>query len=202
MNLNNVIYTEKETNQIIVKNILKMLSRRNMISDVESTFDTIQDSIVSNKPININLDNNTNSLVYLINGKVTSITQNSPIDDFLSSNTNLLKLVIVKEPSKKTFKQILENYPNSEGFFQYEFMEDVPAKNIIPKHILINSEEKDELLQHIQIRNLKKIFSTDRMSRYYNAQVGDVFRIERLNVTSGKGVDYRVVIPGKIDILF
>ncbi len=202
MNLNNVIYTEKETNQIIVKNILKMLFRRNMISDVETSFNTIQDSIVSNKPIKIKLDNNTNSLLYLINGKVTSITQNSPIDEFLSSNTNLLKLVIVKEPSKKTFKQILENYPNSEGFFQYEFMEDVASKDIIPKHVLINSEEKDELLQHIQIRNLKKIFSTDRMSRYYNAKVGDIFRIERINVTSGKGVDYRVVIPGKIDILF
>jgi DNA-directed RNA polymerase subunit H (RpoH/RPB5) len=202
MNLNNVIYTEKEINQIIIKNILKMLSRRNMISDVESIFDIIQDSIVSNKPIDIKMDNNTNSQVYLVNGKVTSITQHSPIDEFLSSNTNLLKLVIVKEPSKKTFKQILENYPNSEGFFQYEFMEDVPAKDIIPIHNLINSEEKDELLQHIQIRNLKKIFSTDRMSRYYNAQVGDIFRIERLNSTSGKGVDYRVVVPGKIDILF
>ena len=110
--------------------------------------------------------------------------------------------MIIKEPSKKTFKQILENYPNSEGFFQYEFMEDVASKDIIPKHVLINSEEKDELLQHIQIRNLKKIFSTDRMSRYYNAKVGDIFRIERINITSGKGVDYRVVIPGKIDILF
>jgi len=202
MNLTNVMFTEKETNQLIIKNIIKMLSRRNMISDVEESFNAIQDTIVSNKSIQIKLDNNTNSLIYLINGKVTSITQNSPLDEFLSSNTNLLKLVIVKEPSKKTFKQIMENYPNSEGFFQYEFMEDIPTKDIIPKHTLINSEQKDELLQHIQIRNLKKIFTTDRMSRYYNAKAGDIFRIERLNPTSGKGVDYRVVIPGKIDILF
>ena len=202
MNLNSVIYTEKETNQIIVKNILRMLSRRNMISDVETTFGNVSESIVANKTIKIKLDNNSSCLVYIINGKVTSITQNSPIDEFLSSNTNLLKLVVIKEPSKKTFKQIMDNYPNSEGFFQYEFMEDIPAKDIIPKHSLINSDEKDELLQHIQIRNLKKIFTTDMMSRYYNAKVGDIFRIERLNPTSGKGVDYRVVIPGKIDILF
>ena len=60
-----------------------MLFQRNMISDVEASFSAIQDSIVSNKPIKIKLDNNTNSLVYLINGKVTSITQNSPIDEFL-----------------------------------------------------------------------------------------------------------------------
>ena len=40
------------------------------------------------------------------------------------------------------------------------------------------------------------------MSRYYNVKVGDIFRIERLNPTSGKGVDYRVVVQGKIDLLF
>ena len=92
MNLTNVMFTEKETNQLIIKNIIKMLSRRNMISDVEESFNAIQDTIVSNKSIQIKLDNNTNSLIYLINGKVTSITQNSPLDEFLSSNTNLLKL--------------------------------------------------------------------------------------------------------------
>ena len=40
------------------------------------------------------------------------------------------------------------------------------------------------------------------MSRYFDAKVDDIFRIERLNITSGKGVDYRVVVQGKLDLLF
>ena len=107
-----------------------------------------------------------------------------------------------KKFSKKVFKQAHENYPNSEVFFLHEFMEDIPSKDFIPQHSILNSTDKDELLQHINIKNLKRIFSTDMMSRYFNAKVGDVFKIRRLNVTSGHGVDYRVVVPGKIDMLF
>lgn len=202
MNLNNVTYTEKESNQIILSNFLKMLKRRNLISDVDQVFDSLSNSIVSNKSIKIKVDNNSHVLLYIVHGKVTSITQNSPIDEFLSNETNLMRFVIIKEPSKKTFKQISENYPNSEPFFLHEFMEDIPTKDIIPIHTPLNLEEKEELLKVIQLRNLKRIFSTDMMSRYYNAKLGDVFRIERLNPTSGMGVDYRVVVQGKIDLLF
>tara|TARA_E500000178_G_scaffold354810_1_gene425181 strand:+ start:131 stop:739 length:609 start_codon:yes stop_codon:yes gene_type:complete len=202
MNLNNVTYTEKESNQIILSNFLKMLKRRNLISDVDQTFDSVSNSIVSNKSIKIKIDNNSHVLLYIVHGKVTSITQNSPIDDFLSNETNLMRFVIIKEPSKKTFKQISENYPNSEPFFLHEFMEDIPTKDIIPIHTPLNLEEKEELLKVIQLKNLKRIFSTDMMSRYYNVKSGDVFRIERLNPTSGMGVDYRVVVQGKIDLLF
>lgn len=202
MNLNNVTYTEKESNQIILGNFLKMLKRRNLISDVDQTFDSVSNSIVSNKSIKIKIDNNSHVLLYIVHGKVTSITQNSPIDDFLSNETNLMRFVTIKEPSKKTFKQISENYPNSEPFFLHEFMEDIPAKDIIPIHTPLNLEEKEELLKVIQLKNLKRIFSTDMMSRYYNVKLGDVFRIERLNPTSGMGVDYRVVVQGKIDLLF
>ena len=142
MNLTSVEYNIKETNQIIFENVLKMFKRRNLIENVNDVIENNTENIMSNKIIKIKISNGSNALLYIINDKVTSITQNSPIDEFLSSNTNLLKIVVIKDPSKKTFKQIMENYPNSEGFFQNEFMEDIPAKDIIPKHSLINSDEE------------------------------------------------------------
>ena len=202
LNLTNVEYTVKEANLIILNNFLLMLQRRELISDSTSKFDEIKDNLMANKSFKIKIDNNSEVYLYIINGKVTSITQNSPLDDFLGSNTNIKKFVIIKDPSKKTFKQVTESYPNSEIFFQHEFMEDIPSKDIIPKHTILSSEYKDELLQNIQIKNLKKIYTTDMMSRYYNAKIGDIFRIERHNVTSGKGVDYRVVVDGKLDLIF
>ena len=202
MNLTNVNYTIKEINQIIIINLLKMLERRRVISYIKTIYESIKEDITPNKSIAIKLDNGNNCFVYIVNGKVTSITQNSPIDEFLSNNTNIQKFVIITDPSKKTFKQVMDNYPNSECFFQREFMEDIAGKDICSEHNLLNSEEKDELLQNINIKNFSKIYSTDVMSRYYNAKVGDIFRVHRVNVTSGKGVDYRVVINGSLDILF
>lgn len=202
MDLTRVSYDNKEINKIIVTNILKMFQRRNLIENIEETFNSIENDISPNKSIKVKLLNNQNSMIYIINDKVTSITQNSPIDDFLSKDVNIFKFVIIREPSKKTFKQVIENYPNSEIFFQHEFMEDIPSKDIIPDHRILNSDEKDELTQVIESKSLKKIFTTDMMSRYFNAKVNDIFRINRMNTTSGNGIDYRVVVPGKIDMLF
>ena len=202
MDLTRVSYDNKEINKIIISNILKMFKRRNLIENIEEAFNSIENDISPNKSIKVKLLNNQNSMIYIINDKVTSITQNSPIDDFLSKDVNIFKFVIIREPSKKTFKQVIENYPNSEIFFQNEFMEDIPSKDIIPEHRLLNNDEKDELTQVIDSKNLKKIFTTDMMSRYFNAKVNDIFRINRMNTTSGNGIDYRVVVPGKIDMLF
>lgn len=202
MNLTNVEYTDKEINIIVFENFLKMLTRRKLISNTNTIFESMKQNIIPNKSLSINLDNNTKVLFYIINGDVKSITNNSPLDDFLSSDTNIIKFLIIKSPSKKVFKQVLDNYPNSEVFFLHEFMEDIPAKDFIPDHSILNSTDRDELLQYINIKNLKKIYTTDMLSRYFNAKVGDIFRITRLNITSGHGVDYRVVIPGSLDIIF
>lgn len=202
MDLTRVSYDNKEINKIIVSNILKMFKRRNLIENIEEAFNSIENDISPNKSIKVKLLNNQNSMIYIINDKVTSITQNSPIDDFLSKDVNIFKFVIIREPSKKTFKQVIENYPNSEIFFQNEFMEDIPAKEIIPEHRLLNEEEKKELFDVIEMHNLKKIYTTDMMSRYFNAKPEEIFRINRKNSTSGNGIDYRVVVNGKLDLLF
>ena len=200
MNLAIVEYTIKEKHQIIFENALKMLWRRNLISNYKSILDK-KSEITSNKEIKIKLDDGSFASIYIVNGKVTSISNNSPIDDYLK-DTNILKILVIEEPSKRVFKQVIEDYPNTNVFFFHEFMEDIPSKNIIPQHILLTEEERNELLVNFKNNNLKKIFTTDMMSRYFNAKVNDVFRIERLNITSGKGVDYRVVVQGKLDLLF
>ena len=200
MNLAIVEYTIKEKHQIIFENALKMLWRRNLISNYKSILDKTSE-ITSNKEIKIKLDDGSFASIYIVNGKVSSISNNSPIDDYLK-DTNILKILVIEEPSKRVFKQVIEDYPNTNIFFFHEFMEDIPSKNIIPQHILLTEEEKNELLVNFKNKNLKKIFTTDMMSRYFDAKVDDVFRIERLNITSGKGVDYRVVVQGKLDLLF
>ena len=200
MNLAIIEYSIKEKHQIIFENALKMLWRRNLISNYKSILSKTTE-ITSNKEIKVKLDDSSFASIYIVNGKVTSISNNSPIDEYLK-DTNILKILVIEDPSKRVFKQVIEDYPNTNIFFFHEFMEDIPSKDIIPQHNLLTDEEKNELLTNFKNNNLKRIFTTDMMSRYFNAKVDDIFRIERLNITSGKGVDYRVVVQGKLDLLF
>jgi DNA-directed RNA polymerase subunit H (RpoH/RPB5) len=81
-------------------------------------------------------------------------------------------------------------------------LEDIVSKNFIPKHTLLDKKEKEKLLEIYKSNNLPKIFKLDMMSRYYNASEGDIFRIERNSILSGKSIYYRIVIPGDVNKFF
>ena len=211
MSLTNVEYTPKELNSIVLKNLLLMFKRREYITDVEDIFSKLSGSTLTNAILNVKGENNNetdtkskskNYQIYISGSKINSISQGSQIDDFLTKDINDKKFLIVPEPNKKVFKQSKEQYPNTEIFSEDELLEDIPSKDIIPNHHLLNNEEKEELLKYFQLKSFKKIFEYDIMSRYYGAVPGDVFRIERYNTTSGKGIDYRTVVPGKYDLIF
>jgi DNA-directed RNA polymerase subunit H (RpoH/RPB5) len=209
MSLTNVEYIQKELDSIVLKNLLHMFQRRNYIKDHEKTFLTISDSnsVLTNTILTVNgdIDSKSDKVVYQIYksaSKLNSISQGSQVDEFLKNDINNKKFLILSEQNKKVFKQSREQYPNTEVFSQNELLEDIPSKDIIPNHHLLIKEERDELLAHFNQKNFKKIFEYDIMSRYYGAVTGDIFRIERFNTTSGKGIDYRTVVSGKYDIIF
>ncbi len=211
MSLTNVEFSTKELNSIVLKNLLVLFERRNYIKDHKKVLSTITNSIITNTILNVKGDvengskeKTTNNIyqIYISASKLNSISQGSQVDEFLKNDINNKKFLILTEQSKKVFKQSREQYPNTEVFSEDELLEDIPSKDIIPIHHLLTTEEKDELLKHFNQKNFKKIFEYDIMSRYYGASPGDIFRIERYNTTSGKGIDYRTVVAGKYDIIF
>jgi DNA-directed RNA polymerase subunit H (RpoH/RPB5) len=197
-----VEYSTKEVSSIVLTNILKMCVRRNLIDEIETIFEKNNDDFISKGMIDFKDNKNKKISVHLYTGKIASIVQGSPLDDYLKNNTDVHKIVIMKDPSKKTAKQISSEYPNSEIFFEYEMMEDIPSKMFIPEHILLSEEEKKDFLQIFKESELAKINDTDIMSRYYGAKAGDIFRIIRPSFTAGKNIFYRRVVNGTWDILF
>lgn len=198
----NVELNTKEINIEICKNVLKMLKKRKLINDDQLIFDKIFNDINNKASIEFTLNNNNKCSIYIINAKVSSIIQGTPIDDFLSNNSDMQKIIIIKECSKKAVKQIINDYNNSEFFFEHEMLEDIPSKSFIPEHQLLSIDEQNELLSKFNQSELSIIYNTDMMARYYNAKVGDIFRIIRPSVTSGNSIFYRRVHNGPWDILF
>ena len=197
----NVEYNNKEINEIIMKNITKMLFRRKLIKSWSNTYNSLEN--VANKSIfTIELDDKSNISVYLVNAKLTSIVQKTPLDEFLSNNIDIHKIIIAKDVAKKVVKQIVSEYKNAEFFFEYEMLEDIPSKSFIPEHHLLDNDERKELLSKFSENELAKIFLTDMMSRYYGAKIGDIFRIVRPSSTAGKSIHYRKVVNSSLDIIF
>jgi DNA-directed RNA polymerase I, II, and III subunit RPABC1 len=198
----NIEYNSKEINVEVCRNILIMLFKRKLLNNYIDTFNEILKDINDKDIIEFKLNNDDICNIFLYNTKLTSIVNGSPIDDFLSNNTDVHKIVVIKDFTKKVIKQINEDYKNAEVFFEYEMIEDISSKIFIPEHIILNQKEKDELLTKFNENELAIILSTDMMSRYYNAKIGDIFKIIRCNVTSGKSAFYRRVKLGSYDILF
>jgi DNA-directed RNA polymerase subunit H (RpoH/RPB5) len=196
--LSNVELNTKEMHKIIVTNIGKMFYRRNYIKSQELP-EKIINNIINDKIYDFEIDG-TKLSINIYNQDLKNISQNSPIDDYLSKNIESIKFLIVKNFSKKTYNQVTKEYKNSEIFTIYEMLEDIPSKEIIPQHILLNPDEKKELLDSFGLSELGRIYSSDMMARYYGAKINDVFRIIRPNLNSGLSIYYRLVIPGSQEI--
>ena len=193
-----VEYNNREINQIVIENILKMLERRKVIDSWEDKIKKISAEDFINKS-NFELDK---IGIYLVNAKLTTIAQGHPLDVYLSNNLDIHKIIIAKDVAKKVVKQIANDYKNAEFFFESEMLEDIPSKIFIPKHEIIIDDERKEILDKFSEAEHGRIFLTDPMSRYYGAKIGDIIKITRPSITGGKNIYYRRVVNSSWDILF
>jgi DNA-directed RNA polymerase subunit H (RpoH/RPB5) len=197
-----VEYSTKEISAIVLTNVLKMCKRRELIDNVNSLLEKLKEDFVNKGIVEFKTKDEKKISVHQFTGKVASIVQGSPLDDYLKNAIDVHKILIMKEPTKRTAKQITSEYPNAEFFFEYEMMEDIPAKMFIPEHTLLSEEEKKAFLEIFKETELAKINDTDMMSRYYAAKLGDIFKITRPSLTAGKNIFYRKVVPGNVNQLF
>ncbi len=67
---------------------------------------------------------------------------------------------------------------------------------MVPKHILLNEEEKQQLMNQykITLRQLPRILSNDPVIMNLGGKIGDVVKISRKSPVAGESVYYRVVV--------
>jgi len=198
----NIEYNNKDIINIVTTNVLKMLKRRSIIDDDEKTFTEISEDITKKAIIEFKVKDNSKYSIYFVNEKLSSIAQGTTIDEYLSSNLEIHKIIILKDAAKKVLKQILTEYKNTEFFFEHEMLEDIPLKSFIPVHQILNEDEKKELLNKFSENELSVILNTDMMARYYNAKIGDIFKIIRPSLSSGTSIFYRRVNHGSLDMIY
>ena len=145
-------------------------------------------------------ENTKNFYVKLLNQKVTGVSKTSNIGDFLYKYKNNPTLIIVSSITSKAQQQLQEEFSFSEAFLEKELMMDLVSHVSVPKHELLDDNDSKLVLEEYftKKREMPKIFVTDPVSKYYNAKIGQIFRIIRPSETSGQTFSYRLVIRGSI----
>ena len=192
--------------EIILENLVKMLTERDTLDkkDFDKNLKNLKDQITEEKIFKIkgkNPDEEYNILY--VSGKISTIKKIQGLDTFLVNSKGKNRIFIGDQISQKAYKQFIE-LKKSEVFFEHELMINLIDHELQPKFKLLTQEEKARKMNDYDIsdRNLARMFKTDPIARYYNANVGDVFRIIRPSLYTGSGYHYRLVVDAPVSNLF
>ena len=77
-------------------------------------------------------------------------------------------------------------------------MINITEHRLVPKHVILNEKEKEELLKkyNINLHQLPKILLSDAVISAIGGKIGDVVKIMRKSQTAGQSIYYRVVVKG------
>ena len=119
------------------------------------------------------------------------------IKEMQTNNVNNAIIVVKEEVTSFAKSEFQDAKPLViEHFRENELLIDKMTHVLVPKHELLNEEEKKELYKIYKIKdlNLPKILSSDPIVRYFGGKKGQIFKITRSSESSGEYIYYRIVI--------
>jgi len=137
--------------------------------------------------------------IYFPNDIKVGISTIRVIIDDMNGNDLTKAIVIVRAAMTSSAKKFLNEMPADsvqvQAFEEAELMVNITEHELVPKHEVLNEEEKKELMKRYKLKEqqLPRIRITDPVAKYYGMKRGQVVRITRKSPTSGRYVTYRLV---------
>ena len=195
----------------VKKTIIKMFVNRGFIN--EKNKEKYTEKLISDENEDmeyiIDLDNDknynteiSNKKIYIkfFDYKISSINKSSQINEFLVKHDKVYKLLIIQEINLR-IEDIIETYKTQVEIFKFNKLQsDITEHDLVPKHIVLNKEEREAVLTAYlaRKRDMPLIRSNDVIAKYYNMKPDDIVKIIRPSPISGEAIAYRYVIKSKV----
>merc|ERR1711963_1017665 len=108
-------------------------------------------------------------------------------------------IIVVQQGMTPSAKQSLVDMAPKyilEQFLESELLINITEHELVPEHVVMTQEEKQELLLRYKLKDnqLMRIQCGDPVSRYYGLKRGQVVKIIRSSETAGRYISYRLVV--------
>lgn len=204
--------THENRQKIVLTNVIKMLTNRGLLKseNLDKNIKNILNIQSDDLLYEVQLDNpseyykNTDSskklLIKIINQKITGVSKSSIIGEFLFNNKDNPKIAIVQSVTSKIREQISHDFQYAEVFLEKEMLINLVDHVSVPKHELLNEENTKKVLEEygVKKKEMPRIYVTDPVSKYFNAKIGQIFKITRPSETAGEAPYHRLVVKGSI----
>lgn len=201
MELYNPNYDIKEKRTRILDNILKMLVERKWVTPdkTEEILRVLKQSILRSHLKIEQLPGDIKEIhLYFVEDR--SFFRKKYYEKLanLERKDNRLIILVNNEKLIKVDKE-LKKRKNVEIWLDNDFLFNIIEHVLVPKHKLLTKTEKDKFFNDMknQPKDTEKIPKNDRISRYYKAEIGDIFEIERPNEQSGIETAWRIVVASR-----
>lgn len=119
--------------------------------------------------------------------------------EFMNEGKILRAIIVVQEgltPFAKTAVSELRQVLELEVFTEAELVVNVTKHVLVPKHSVLSSDEKNEVLSRYMCSEaqLPRIQMADPVARYYGLKRGQVVRIIRDSETAGRYTTFRLCV--------
>ncbi|GAB6028878.1 DNA-directed RNA polymerases I, II, and III subunit RPABC1 [Chamberlinius hualienensis] len=108
-------------------------------------------------------------------------------------------IIVVQQGMTPSAKQSLVDMAPKyilEQFLESELLINITEHELVPEHVVMTPEEKQELLARYKLKDgqLMRIQSGDPVARYFGLKRGQVVKIIRNSDTAGRYISYRLVV--------
>lgn len=194
--------SESQKVSIIVDNILRMLSKRIYIDENGDKFPLINYEEATNQIVDhkdnvftIKANNGINYAFKIMFSKLSSFDK-SDIKDFTKKYSEHKKIIVAKDYNNRTLDKIDKNSKqDTQLFYESSLMQDILDYFDQPRFEMLSPKEKELVMKEYNLSEytMKKIKSSDPISKYFALKKGDVLRIIRPSPIAGETIDYRVL---------
>lgn len=176
----------------------KLVPSSNLLTFTNKTNESMVYTINLDKDINKNSESNIDGKVLklkIIYQNITGLGTSPILVEFIKDYDKFHKLIIVDDIADKILEYIY-TLQNIEIFKKAMLMINIVEYICSPKYEILSDEECDQMMTEYDIKKkeLKKMYDTDPISRYYNLKKGQIARIIRTSKQTGISIDYRIVI--------